>query len=47
VESNVNSAEVNNFRYNFQTGSPKLSKKITKLSKTSSSVYRSVWVYCN
>jgi hypothetical protein len=47
VESNVNSAGVNDFRYNFQTESPKLSKKITKLPKTSFSVYRSVWVYCN
>lgn len=47
VESSVNSAGVNDFRYNFQTGSPKLSKKITKLPKTSSSVHRSVWVYCN
>ena len=47
VESNVNFVGVNDFRYNFQTGSPKLSKKVTKLPKTSSLVHWSVWVHCN
>jgi hypothetical protein len=47
LESNVNSAGVNTFRYNFQTGTHKLSEKTTKVPMTSSSVHRGVWVYCN